>query len=227
MSIKLQKYIAQSGYCSRRKAESLIASGDVKVNGKTATVGLRVNSSDKITVSGKLLTNSDEKVYIALNKPLGYVCSNKVLPDEKSVFSLVDLPQRLFVVGRLDKESHGLVILTNDGDFSYRTTHPSFCCEKEYLVSTDNNITVTDKELLVEGFDIGEKAKVKIESIEKVKNNTYRLLLKEGKNRQIRRSLGALGYTVTDLKRLRIGNYKLEDLKKGCWKFVKKEDWLC
>ncbi len=219
MLIKIHKLIADRGYCSRRKAEQLVEDGKVKINGTVARKGARVKPDAKITVEGKPLLGKKKNIYILLNKPLGYVCSNHQAGEEKLVFDLVDIKERLFVVGRLDKDSHGLVILTNDGDFTYRLSHPSFECEKEYRVTLDKNLRKEDALLLLKGVDINEKTPAKAKSVEKIKGKKCTIVLTEGKHRQIRRSFSALNYTVKDLQRVRISNYQLGGLKKGVWRF--------
>ncbi len=220
MKTRLQKFIADCGYCSRRKAEELILNKRVKVNNQEAKIGMCVSEKDKVTVDNKVLKHKKKHLYILLNKPKGYVCTNVKNSSIKSIFQLVPFQEKLFVAGRLDKESRGLVILTNDGSFGYRTTHPSFLHEKEYNVVVDKNITKEVEKKLLQGVDIKEKTVAKIKSIEKIGNKKYKLVLTEGKNRQIRRSLGALSYTVLDIERVRINNYTLKGIKEGCWKEV-------
>lgn len=221
MKIKLQKFIADSGYYSRRKAEELILNNKVRVNNKLAQIGMRISSADKITIEDNLIKPKKELIYIALHKPRGYVCTNKKEGKIKNVFDIIPLKEKLFVVGRLDKESRGLVLLTNDGDFAYRTTHPSFSHEKEYNIVVDKNINKEDIEKLLRGVDIKEKTLAKIKSIEKIESKKYKVILTEGRNRQIRRSLGSLFYTVLDIKRVRINNYNLRGIKEGSWKKLK------
>jgi pseudouridine synthase len=222
MKVKLQKYIADSGYSSRRRAEELIKEKKVQVNGKLATIGMRVDEEDTVVVEGKRIrTSKKDRVYILLNKPKGYTCTNREIPGEKNVFSLVSPKERLFVVGRLDKNSRGLVILTNDGDFTYKMTHPSFACEKEYKVELGKEVGAKIIEGLKKGVDIGEKSVAKILEIEKISSKRYKIVMTEGKRRQIRRMFEAFGRTVTDLQRVRIDRYRLGRLKEGEWKQIK------
>jgi 23S rRNA pseudouridine2605 synthase len=222
MKVKLQKYIADSGYSSRRRAEELIKEKKVQVNGKLATIGMRVDEEDTVVVEGKRIrTSKKDRVYILLNKPKGYACTNRDIPGEKNVFSLVSSNERLFVVGRLDKNSRGLVILTNDGDFTYKMTHPSFACEKEYKVELGKEVGAKIIEGLKKGVDIGEKSVAKILEIEKISPKRYKIVMTEGKRRQIRRMFEAFGRTVTDLQRVRIDRYRLGRLKEGEWKQIK------
>ncbi len=220
--MKIQKAIANSGYCSRRKAEKLIKERKVRVNKKIATVGMHIDSNDKITVEGKTINIKEEKIYIALNKPRDYVCTNKESDDEKNVFSLLNVKNRLFVVGRLDKDSRGLVLLTNDGDFAYKMTHPSFSHEKEYRVSLSREIDEKIKEGLIFGVDINESTLVKAKEIEKIGPKKYKVVLTQGKRRQIRRMFEVFNRTVLDLQRVRIGKYKMGRLKEKEWEFIEK-----
>ncbi len=222
MKVKLQKYIADSGYSSRRRAEELIKEKKVQVNGRLATIGMRVDEEDTVVVEGKRIrTSKKDRVYILLNKPKGYTCTNREIPGEKNVFSLVSPKERLFVVGRLDKNSRGLVILTNDGDFTYKMTHPSFACEKEYKVELGKEVGAKIIEGLKKGVDIGEKSVAKISEMEKISPKRYKIVMTEGKRRQIRRMFEAFGRTVTDLQRVRIDRYRLGRLKEGEWKQIK------
>ncbi len=222
MKIKIQKFIADSGYCSRRKAEQLILEKKVKVNRKFATIGMRVDSKDTVVIEGKVITPQKNLLYIALNKPQGYVCTNKETPGEKNIFSLINIEERLFVVGRLDKDSRGLVLLTNDGDFAFKLTHPSFSHEKEYEVLLSKDVNKDTEEKLKEGVDIKEKTLAKIKEIKRIKSKKYKVVLTEGKRRQIRRIFEVFGITVLDLKRIRIDKYKLGGLKEKQWKLIKK-----
>ncbi len=219
MKIKLQKFIADCGYCSRRRAEELIVKKKVKVNKKVASVGMRVDENDKIFVEGKALQKKEkEHIYVMLNKPKNYTCTHRKIENEKNIFKLINLKERLFIIGRLDKDSHGLVLLTNDGSFAYKLTHPSFSHEKEYLVMLDKNLNTEVEKEITSGIDIGEKTLAKAKNIEKVNSKKYKITLTEGKHRQIRRSFGALGFTVLDIKRVRIDKYKLGNLKRGTWR---------
>lgn len=222
MKIKLQKFIADSGYCSRRKAEDLILTGKVKVNNEKAVIGMRVDKKDEISINNLKIELNEDLVYIALNKPKNYSCTNKEIDGEKNVFSIVETKERVFIVGRLDKDSRGLVLLTNDGDFSYRLTHPSFCHEKEYEVETSKEIDKETIGRLLSGVDIKEKTKAKMEKIEKIGFKKYRIILTEGRNRQIRRMFEVFDCTARDIKRTRIDKYCLGDLKEGCWKYINK-----
>ncbi|PLX26635.1 pseudouridine synthase [Candidatus Parcubacteria bacterium] len=226
MSITLQKYIVDAGFCSRRKATELIQAGRVFVNGKKAELGQRVNRDDLVEIDGEKLNIREKNIYIKLNKPSGYTCTSKKFSGEKNVFDLVDRDYgKLHIVGRLDKDSRGLVILTSDGDFTYKMTHPSNEHEKEYEVEImDSNLTA-DGEFVdmiihkfMNGVDIGEDGGVvKARNIQEIDKNKFKIILTQGKKRQIRRMFSKLGCVVEDLKRTRIGNVKLDDLKSGMY----------
>lgn len=224
----LQKFIAESGYCSRRKAQELIKQGKVKVNDQQAQLGDRVNEQDKVLINDKPIQSSQEPVYIKLNKPKGYVCSNRKFKNEKNIFDLIPKKERIFTVGRLDKNSHGLVLLTNDGEWAHKITHPSFECEKEYQVILNKKLNPEIKDKIEkEGIQLAEeKTRAKVKKIERApkKNNLagekYKIILAEGKKRQIKRIFEKFNYQVLDLKRTRIGNYKLKNLKQGEWCFI-------
>lgn len=240
--IRLQKYMADQGICSRRKAEEIILAGEVKVNGKIVELGMKVDpEKDKVEVSGVTSpspTRGGKFVYVLLNKPMDYICSNS---DEQgaSVLELLikenywkpngrDITERVYPVGRLDKDSEGLVLLTNDGELTNKLTHPSFEHEKEYEVTIDKQLEKTAVKVLEYGMDIGEGEYVQGIEVKKVFNKGRRtivtVVLKEGKNRQIKKMFGRLGYHVMSLKRIRIGKAKLGVLPVGRWRFIKKED---
>jgi pseudouridine synthase len=246
----LQKFIAESGLCSRRKAEELIRAGKVMVNNKPAELGMKVGENDEVLVYGKKITLANEKIYIILNKPKGYTCTSRKFEGEKNVFEIVkNLPtspqpssykgegerERLFVVGRLDKESRGLVLLTNDGDLTQKITHPRYEHEKEYVVTIkDFQLKITNDEILKKinnGIDIGEGdgvvmvKQIKLLNFDK-KNYLikYSIILTEGKKRQIRRMFKALDCHILDLVRVRIGAINLGGLKEGSWRYLTSEE---
>ncbi len=221
MKIVLQKYIAQSGYCSRRQAEELIRTAKVQVNGEIAELGQRVDVSDDVKVKNIKIEVSSKKIYIKLNKPRGYVCTNRDFDAEQNVFELIDKEYRhLHIVGRLDKNSHGLVILTNDGDFTERMTHPRYRHEKEYLVRVKND-DFDAKNIInkfKKGIDIGDgDGVVKVKSVEQIGEKIFKIILTEGKKRQIRRMFEGADSVVSDLERVRMGDIVLGDLKVREW----------
>lgn len=227
MKTVLQKFIASSGYCSRRKAEELIKNEKVYVNGKLAELGKRVDELDSVLVEGKKIKIDNKKIYIILNKPAGYVCTNKNFEGEKNIFDLVKTKEVLHAVGRLDKNSRGLVLLTNDGGLTQKFTHPSFEHEKEYEVqvigSRGKGLDIVKK--FKKGIDIGDgDGVVKAKKVGSIGKDKFRIVLTEGKKRQIRRMFKAVGCEVVDLVRTRIGSIKLGNLKEGVWKKLDKED---
>lgn len=230
MKIILQKFIAASGYCSRRKAEELIRAGRVFVNGVKAELGQMASESDLVEIDGKKIKLAGEKIYIALNKPVGYTCTNRKFKDEKNIFELLPAEfKNLHTVGRLDKNSRGLVLLTNDGDYTFRATHPRFGHEKRYHVSIINYQLSISKQLINDiiyqfkkGIEIGEgDGVVRMKEIQHLGGERFEIVLMEGKKRQIRRMFSALGYDVIDLQRVAIGKIELENLKEGEWKQLK------
>ena len=228
--IVLQKFIAQSGRCSRRQAEQLVRDGKVTINGEKANLGARVDADDAIEVEGKKIEQTKKKIYIKLNKPMGYTCTNRFFKGEKNVFELIDgVPERVFIAGRLDKYSHGLVILTNDGDLMQELTHPSNEHEKVYRVLValpPQQKQETADEIIKKfkgGIDIGEgDGVVKAKRMKYLNNDLFEIILTTGKKRQIRRMFRALSYRVEDLKRIQVGKYKLGNVKMGKWEFIEK-----
>jgi len=224
MNIILQKIIAGSGLCSRREAERLIRAGKVSVNGQKATVGeLADPEIDEIKVSGRLLPQAEKKIYIKLNKPAGYTCSNRRFPGEKNIFDLIRTKERLFSVGRLDKDSCGLLLLTNDGAWAQKLSHPRFGQEKKYEVKLrepfENPRAAAKK--LIGGLDIGEgDGRVKAAGARYLQNDLFIITLNEGKKRQIRRMFQKIGAHVVDLKRVSFGALELGDLAEGRWEYL-------
>jgi len=227
--IRINKYIASKGYCSRRKADELISLGKVEVNGEmTKEFGIKVNDEDVIKIEGHVLKESNrsngEKVYIALNKPVGYISSTSSNQGECITDLIPKKLGRLFPIGRLDKNSEGLMILTNDGELTNILTHPKYNHEKEYEVVVDVELSKEQIEMLEAGFEVDGQF-MKIDSIKVLYDLdmlTYQFILTEGKKRQIRVMLRYLGGEVVKLKRVRIGNFKLGDLSIGKWKIVGK-----
>lgn len=222
--MRLQKFLASAGITSRRQAEKLIEAGQIKVNGKITTeLGTKVDEKlDTVEFKGKILKVKSLRIYIALNKPTGYICSTD-RTQGKSILDLVKLKQRLYPVGRLDKDSSGLILLTNDGEFANQITHPRYQSSKEYFVVLDQDLRPEDIKKLEGGMIISGK---KLQPIKVImsKNKSARIILHEGINRQIRRMLGRLGYNVVKLKRIRIGKLELGDLKEGEWREIEREE---
>lgn len=224
--IRLQKYLAEHGVGSRRKCEKYITDGLIKVNGKVTTeMGVKVDpSKDKIEVSPEIQMMKQNLVYIMLNKPVGYV-TTRAETEGETVYDLIKIPERIFSVGRLDKNSSGLLILTNDGELAFSLAHPSFEHEKEYEVTVQGAITKGAIKKLCEGVKIWG-VKTSPAQITKTGKSSFRMIIHEGRNRQIRRMCQKVGYSVKTLKRVRIGTLELGSLPVGKWKFLKKSDFL-
>lgn len=230
--IRLQKFLASSGIASRRKCEELIAQGKITVNGKVVTeLGTKINPEfDKVTYNGKIVENSSEEfVYILLNKPIGVVTTSKDQFGRESVLDIVKVPQRIVPVGRLDMYTSGALILTNDGDFVYKLTHPKHEITKTYNVTVSGIVTQEEIEQLKNGVKIDDyitrPAKVKILKIDSEKNiSRIEIIIHEGKNRQVRKMCEAVGKKVIALHRSKIGNLSVKDLKIGTWRYLKKSE---
>ena len=222
--IRLQKFLSQAGVCSRRKGEEYIKAGLVRVNNTVVTeLGTKIDPvNDRVEFKGKVVTPENNFVYIALNKPKGYVTSCSQ-PGEKIVIDLIDIPQRIYPIGRLDKDSTGLLILTNDGNLHHRLLHPSFDHEKEYDVTVSSPITDGALQNIAGGMPM-MGTKTRPAEIIRLSPRRFRIVLKEGKNRQIRRMVRKVGNHVTQLKRLRISNIELDRLKKGTWRYLTEKE---
>ncbi len=211
--IRLNKYLQLCGVASRRKADEFIFDKRVKVNGLVAEGPFtRVEAQDRVTLDGELLRQEEKKVYFLLNKPKGYLCTNA--PGKKRVIDLFDLPYRLFTVGRLDKDTEGLIIVTNDGDFAQRIIHPSANIDKEYIAQVDRPVTNEHLSLIREGC-IVEGTFVKPLLVEKIRKNGLRILLSEGKKREVRWLIAGADLDTVELKRVRIGPLRLGTLPVG------------
>ena len=222
--VRLQKFLSSAGYCSRRKGEVHIQAGKVRVNGHVITeLGTKVDpEKDSIEINGQLLTVKQTPLYIALNKPRSFVttCNQK---DEKIVVDLIDIPERIYPVGRLDKDSTGLLLMTNDGNLHHHLLHPSFDHEKEYVVTVAAPIPDNALQKMATGVTIlGEKTRPAV--IKRLSGKRFLIQLKEGKNRQIRRMVKKVGNRVTALKRIRVANIELGDLPEGAWRHLTKDE---
>ena len=222
--MRLQKFLASAGVCSRRKGERFIKEGRVKVNGISALeLGTKVDSDkDFIELDGQPVSVKFKPIYIALNKPKGYV-SSCYQKNQKTVTDLVDIPERVYPVGRLDKNSTGLLLLTNDGHLHYRLSHPSFNHEKEYEVTVAKPLLEGALRKLAQGLPL-MGTKTRPARVKRISSQCFLIVLQEGKNRQIRRMLRKVGNQVTDLKRIRIANIKLGSLPAGRWRYIVKRE---
>ncbi len=215
MEVRIQKYLSEAGICSRRKGEEYITKGLIKVNGKVVTtLGTKIDpKKDKVELDKTLVKPRSELKYIIINKPIGFVttCAKH---DEKKVLDLIKTKERVFPVGRLDKDSEGLLLLTNDGAATYRLTHPKFEHEKEYEVIVDKSYTKGQIAKLRQGVKLFG-SKTNPTRIKEVSKRKFRIVLTEGKNRHIRRVCRKVGLQVLELRRIRVANIKLGKLSVG------------
>jgi len=230
MEYRLQKYLAEAGVASRRKAEELITAGYVKVNGKVVTeLGTKVNSDrDKVTFKDELIKLKKKKIYILLNKPAGYISAAQDQFDNPSVLHLVEnIKERLFPVGRLDKDTTGALLLTNDGDFSYHLTHPKHEVSKTYLAEVVGRPTDEEMRLFTKGVYIDGKktypAKIRIAK-ELKKNSLVEIVIHEGRNRQVKKMCEEIGHKVVSLQRVAIGSLTIDGLKEGSWRHLTQKE---
>lgn len=217
MEERLQKILSARGICSRRKAEEYIQQGLVKVNGAVASIGQKADPDvDTVEVDGKVLEERKDLLYYLLNKPVGVVTTNANRADQKTVRDLIpkELKGKIFPVGRLDKDTSGLLLLTNDGVLAYRLTHPKFDHEKEYEVTVDNDIFDGALRKLQNGMSISG-TKTKPAGVKRLGRNSFLITLTEGRNRQIRRMCQKVGSPVVSLKRVRIESITDQKLKEG------------
>ena len=217
MDTSLNKYISDTGFCSRREADKYIEQCRVSINGKDAHKGNRVKDGDEVRVDGEPLKKKKQAVYLALNKPKGVTCTTD-LKDKTNIIDFVNFKSRVFPIGRLDKRSEGLIFLTNDGDIVNKILRAGNQHEKEYMVAVDQPVTVDFINSMRKGVRIlgtvTQKCFVKQEG-----PNRFKIILTQGLNRQIRRMCETLGYTVTSLKRTRIMNMTLTGLAPGKWRY--------
>jgi len=217
-TMRLQKFLSEAGICSRRKGEEYIRQGLVRVDSRIVTeLGTKVDSEkDRVEFDGKVIALKSEPMYIVLNKPKGYVtsCSH---PGEKIVLDLIDISERVYPIGRLDKDSTGLLILTNDGSLHHRLSHPSFDHEKEYDVTVSKPITDGSLRNIASGLPM-MGSKTRPAKIRRISSRRFLIILKEGRNRQIRRMVRKVGSRVTRLKRIRVSKVKLGRLAEGAWR---------
>ncbi len=212
-TIRLNKAISETGYCSRREADRLIEAKRVKVNGKIAVVGMQISQTDKITIDGKPLNSKPESVYLAFNKPRGITCTTDTA-IEGNIIDYINYPERIFPIGRLDKDSEGLILLTSDGNIVNKILRAGNNHEKEYIVRTNKIITDDFITKMAAGIPILDTVTKKC-FVKKEGPDQFRIILTQGLNRQIRRMCTYLDYEVVRLKRIRIMNISLANLKPG------------
>lgn len=223
-SVNLNKYISSTGICSRREAEKLIVDGFVTINDKPTQLGNRVFEGDVVKIKGEALNTKPKTLYLAFNKPVGIVCTTDI-KERKNIVDFINHPQRLFPVGRLDKPSEGLIFLTNDGDIVNKILRAGNNHEKEYIVTVKQPITSEFIKKMGGGLPILDTVTKKCE-VTKLNDNTFKIVLTQGLNRQIRRMCDYLNYEVTSLKRTRIMNVNLEGIKVGEWRELTEKEML-
>ncbi|MGE8004653.1 23S rRNA pseudouridine(2604) synthase RluF [Lysinibacillus sp. NPDC093216] len=214
--MRINKYLSETGIVSRRGADKWVEEGKVTINGELASVGSQVETGDMVCVDGKEVKKEEQLVYIALNKPVG-ITSTTERHIKGNVVDFVNHPLRIFHIGRLDKESEGLLLLTNDGDIVNKILRAENHHEKEYIVQVDQPITEQFIKKMGAGVDILDTTTLPC-YVEKISDKVFKIILEQGLNRQIRRMCSALGYSVKRLQRIRIMNIKLGNLKVGQWR---------
>lgn len=220
---RINKFLSEAGYCSRRAADKLIEQGRVTINGKVPEMGTKVQSGDSVEVDGKKITNENtDFVYLALNKPVGIVCTTDNRVEKDNIVDFVNYPERIFPIGRLDKPSEGLILLTNDGDIVNKILRARNNHEKEYIVQVNKTITQDFIDSMGSGVPILDTITRKCR-VEQLNKNTFKIVLTQGLNRQIRRMCEYLGYDVVKLKRTRIMNIQL-DTEVGQWRYLTEKE---
>ena len=220
---RINKFLSEVGYCSRRQADALIDQGRVYVNRKPAKMGMKVSEDDMIEVDGEKINQSKKKkIFIALNKPRGVVCTTNAGVEENNIIDFLNFPERVFPIGRLDKSTTGLILLTNDGETANKILKTANNNEKEYLVKVNRPIPESILKKMSEGVPMLGKITKKC-IVEKVKTNQFKIILTQGLNRQIRRMCDHFGYKVVSLQRIRIMNIKL-DLPEGKYRLLNDQE---
>lgn len=221
-TVRLNKFLSEKGICSRREADRLVDEGKVIVNGVCAVMGQKVSSADEIVVDGKKVSTKQVKpVLIAVNKPAGIVCTTARFEGEKNIVDMVKYPTRIYPIGRLDKESEGLILMTNLGDLANEISKASNSHEKEYVVTVNNQVTESFLDKMRRGMHLEELNADTMPCVcTKTGNREFHIILKQGLNRQIRRMCAACGYRVETLKRIRIMNIHLGNIPQGNFRNV-------
>jgi 23S rRNA pseudouridine2604 synthase len=224
--IRINKYLSEIGYCSRREADKLIAAGRVTINGKVPEMGTKIAQDDVVAVDGTILKDTkDSFIYLAFNKPIGIVCTTDTRVEKDNIIDFINYPKRIFPIGRLDKPSEGLILLTDDGDIVNKILRASNNHEKEYIVTVDKPISQTFIKHMSQGIYLEElKTTTKKCKVEKLGTYEFKIILTQGLNRQIRRMCEYLNYEVQTLKRVRIMNIKL-DISVGEYRELTKEEF--
>ena len=220
--VRLNKYLSEAGVCSRREADRLIESGRVTVDGKPAQTGMRITPGQAVRIGRKVVSKQDEMIVLAVNKPKGIVCTEE-RRERNSIVRFLDYPVRVTYVGRLDKDSRGLLLMTNNGDIINRMMRAANRNEKEYKVTVDKEITENFLRQMSEGVKILDTV-TRPCKVEKLGKYTFSIILTQGLNRQIRRMCGVFGYEVKDLVRVRVMNIRLGSLKEGQYRKLTDEE---
>lgn len=226
--MRLNQFISSTGLCSRRKADELIAQKKVKVNGEIATLGLVVNPDDRVEVEGRVLKRKNNDIYIALNKPVGITCTTEQ-HIKGNIIDFVNHRERIFPIGRLDKDSEGLILLTNDGNIVNEILREENNHEKDYIVTVNKSITASFIKGMANGVSIFNPVKKEYTTTKKCKvtqlnDRTFKITLSQGLNRQIRRMCSHFGYRVNKLKRIRVAHIELGKLSTGKWRNLTAEE---
>jgi 23S rRNA pseudouridine2604 synthase len=224
-STRINKYLSEIGYCSRRAADKLILESRVTINGLVPEMGTKIYSADVIRVDGKIVSAPEEKhIYMAFNKPVGIVCTTDIKAEKNNIIDFINYPKRIFPIGRLDKASEGLILLTSDGDIVNKILRARNNHEKEYLVTVNKEISAEFLKRMSNGIPILDTITRKCELVQLDKNR-FKIILTQGLNRQIRRMCEYLDYKVVKLKRVRIMNIRL-DIPIGKWRYVTDEELI-
>lgn len=226
--MRLNRYISSSGYCSRRKADQLISENKVTINGKLAKIGQIVAENDVVHVDGKLISQKQSFVYLALNKPVGITCTTE-RHVHGNIIDYINYKERIFPIGRLDKNSQGLILLTNDGSIVNEILREEHNIEKDYLVTVNKKITLQFLEGMRNGVEIfnpvrNEYTTTKKCQVEQLNNRSFKITLSQGLNRQIRRMCAKFNYHVVKLERIRIGNITLQHIPYGKWRYLSTDE---
>lgn len=223
--VRINKYLSEAGVCSRREADRQIEAGRVAINGRPAVAGDKVSPSDVVMYEGKLVSKEEEAILLAVNKPAGIVCTSEK-KEKDNIVDYINYPKRIYPIGRLDKTSHGLLLMTNQGELVNKMMRGGNYHEKEYIVKVNKDVTDEFLHGMAKGVYLEELQKTTRPClVEKVGRRVFRIILTQGLNRQIRRMCESFQYRVMDLKRVRIMNIQLGDLKEGEYRKVTREEW--
>lgn len=221
--VRLNKFLSEAGFCSRREADRLIEAGKVRVDGLTASMGMKIKPGQKVEAEGTLISGKDRPVVLLVNKPRGIVCTTSDKDRAENIVEFLNYPVRIYPVGRLDKDSEGLLLMTNQGEMVNQILKGRYGHEKEYLVTVNKEITAAFLDCMRKGVKILDTV-TRPCTVEQTGDKSFRIILTQGLNRQIRRMCEALGYQVRTLKRVRIMNLKLGALKTGEYREITKEE---